>query len=49
MKRFELSGSEIAPGVPRITTLTPPQLSLSLKSGNFGGPNFFLDALESPV
>lgn len=42
-------GREIAPGVPWITTLTPPELSLSLKSGNFGGPNFFLDALELPV
>jgi uncharacterized protein YgbK (DUF1537 family) len=40
---------EIAPGVPWITTLTPPELYLSLKSGNFGGPNFFFDALESPV
>jgi uncharacterized protein YgbK (DUF1537 family) len=42
-------GREIAPGVPWITTLKPPELSLSLKSGNFGGPNFFLDAMESPV
>jgi 3-dehydrotetronate 4-kinase len=39
-------GREIAPGVPWVTTLSPPQLTLTLKSGNFGGPNFFLDALE---
>jgi 3-dehydrotetronate 4-kinase len=40
-------GEEIAPGVPWITTLSSPQLKLSLKSGNFGGPNFFLDAWKS--
>jgi 3-dehydrotetronate 4-kinase len=42
-------GREIAPGVPWITTLSPPQLTLTLKSGNFGGPNFFLDAMELPL
>jgi 3-dehydrotetronate 4-kinase len=40
-------GEEIAPGVPWITTLASPQLKLTLKSGNFGGPNFFLDAWRS--
>ena len=39
-------GPEIAPGVPWITTLEEPRLALALKSGNFGGPRFFLDALE---
>ena len=39
-------GAEIAPGVPWITTLDEPRISLALKSGNFGGPRFFLDALE---
>jgi uncharacterized protein YgbK (DUF1537 family) len=40
-------GREIAPGVPWVTTLSQPKLTFTLKSGNFGGPNFFLDALES--
>lgn len=40
-------GEEIAPGVPWMTTLdTEPPLALALKSGNFGGPGFFLEALE---
>lgn len=38
-------GREIAPGVPWLTTLEEPRLSLALKSGNFGGPDFFLEAL----
>lgn len=42
-------GREIAPGVPWVTTISQPKLTLTLKSGNFGGPNFFLDALESSV
>jgi 3-dehydrotetronate 4-kinase len=42
-------GREIAPGVPWITTLSPPHLTLTLKSGNFGGPHFFLDAMELSV
>jgi 3-dehydrotetronate 4-kinase len=42
-------GREIAPGVPWVTTLSQPRLTLTLKSGNFGGPNFFLNALESSV
>ena len=41
-------GKEIAPGVPWMTTLdTDPPLALALKSGNFGGPDFFLEALEA--
>jgi len=39
-------GSEIAPGVPWMTSLGDPPLALALKSGNFGGPDFFLEALE---
>jgi len=40
-------GREIAPGVPWMTTLGDPPLALALKSGNFGGPDFFFDALEA--
>jgi 3-dehydrotetronate 4-kinase len=39
-------GKEIAPGVPWVTTFEPPFLRLALKSGNFGGPRFFYDAME---
>jgi uncharacterized protein YgbK (DUF1537 family) len=38
-------GDDIAPGVPWMTTLDEPRLSLALKSGNFGGPDFFREAL----
>src|SRR4051812_23969509 len=40
------TGAEIAPGVPWMRSIDEPQLALALKSGNFGGPDFFLDALE---
>jgi uncharacterized protein YgbK (DUF1537 family) len=42
-----LVGAEIAPGVPVLRTVGMPsgELLLALKSGNFGGPQFFLDAL----
>jgi uncharacterized protein YgbK (DUF1537 family) len=39
-------GREIAPGVPWMTSLGDPPLALALKSGNFGGPDFFLEALD---
>jgi uncharacterized protein YgbK (DUF1537 family) len=43
-------GREIAPGVPWTETLAtpngPPPLALTLKSGNFGGPDFFTDAFR---
>lgn len=39
-------GPEIAPGVPATVSLGPIPYALALKSGNFGGPNFFADALE---
>jgi uncharacterized protein YgbK (DUF1537 family) len=38
-------GEEIARGVPWMTTTGEPPLALALKSGNFGGPGFFLEAL----
>ena len=42
-----LLGAEIAPGVPVMQTLGLAQgeLAVALKSGNFGGPDFFADAL----
>lgn len=39
-------GPEIDPGVPWTRTIGAPQLVLALKSGNFGGPQFFLKAWE---
>lgn len=39
-------GPEIAPGVPWTLTLDEPPLALALKSGNFGGPDFFARAWE---
>jgi len=39
-------GREIAPGVPWMMSLGDPPLAVALKSGNFGGPDFFLQALE---
>jgi 3-dehydrotetronate 4-kinase len=42
-----LVGPEIAPGVPVLRTVGVQggEMLLALKSGNFGGPQFFLDAL----
>ncbi|HYH19109.1 MAG TPA: 3-oxo-tetronate kinase [Azospirillum sp.] len=40
-------GAEIAPGVPATVSLGAVPLALALKSGNFGGEDFFHDALES--
>lgn len=40
-------GPEIAPGVPATVSLGPLAYALALKSGNFGGPTFFSDALEA--
>ena len=39
-------GAQIDPGVPCTVTLSDPPLALALKSGNFGGPDFFGHALE---
>ncbi|BDA86414.1 HPr kinase [Aureimonas sp. SA4125] len=39
-------GPEIAPGVPVLRSLGGTDMRLALKSGNFGGPDFFRDALN---
>ncbi len=43
-----LVGSEIAAGVPvlRAVCTKDGEMLLALKSGNFGGPKFFSDALD---
>jgi uncharacterized protein YgbK (DUF1537 family) len=43
-----LVGPEIAAGVPVLRTVggKAGEMLLALKSGNFGGPEFFADALE---
>jgi len=38
-------GAQIDPGVPGTVTLDDPAIALALKSGNFGGPDFFEKAL----
>jgi uncharacterized protein YgbK (DUF1537 family) len=38
-------GDEIEPGVPWTRSLDPPGFSLALKSGNFGSPDFFFNAI----
>ncbi|MCO5090353.1 3-oxo-tetronate kinase [Bosea sp. (in: a-proteobacteria)] len=38
-------GPEIAPGVPAVSTVAAPPLAMALKSGNFGEPDFFENAL----
>ena len=40
-------GPEIAPGVPWTETLGHHRLAIALKSGNFGGPEFFEDAFAA--
>jgi uncharacterized protein YgbK (DUF1537 family) len=40
-------GAELAPGVPWTRSLGDPPLSLALKSGNVGGPDFLLEAVEA--
>lgn len=39
-------GENIAPGVPEMSPVDTPSLRVILKSGNFGGPDFFLNALK---
>ncbi|WP_407160383.1 nucleotide-binding domain containing protein [Bradyrhizobium sp. STM 3557] len=39
-------GPEIDPGVPVLLAATPRPLALALKSGNFGAPDFFAEALR---
>ncbi|MGZ3315018.1 MAG: nucleotide-binding domain containing protein, partial [Caulobacteraceae bacterium] len=46
LKAFAI-GPEIAPGVPVLRTVdSGAAMMLALKSGNFGGPGFFADALQ---
>jgi len=40
-------GREIAPGVPWTASLVGEPVLLALKSGNFGGPDFFVKAFET--
>lgn len=40
-------GPEIAPGVPWTASLGGEAMLLALKSGNFGGPDFFVKAFEA--
>ncbi len=40
-------GPQIDPGVPWTATLDEPPLALALKSGNFGGEDFFVRAFAS--
>jgi uncharacterized protein YgbK (DUF1537 family) len=45
--RAFLIGAEIAPGVPALRTVgTGEPMGMALKSGNFGGPDFFTEALR---
>ncbi|APG95183.1 hypothetical protein SAMCFNEI73_pC1479 (plasmid) [Sinorhizobium americanum] len=40
-------GNEIAPGVPWVSSPTAAgRISLALKSGNFGAPDFFVQAWD---
>jgi uncharacterized protein YgbK (DUF1537 family) len=39
-------GAEIDPGVPWTTSLDEKPIALALKSGNFGGDDFFLKAFK---
>ncbi len=39
-------GPEIAPGVPWTRSIGSPDMALVLKSGNFGGPDFFVTAWD---
>ncbi len=40
-------GPQISPGVPATLSYGEPRYALALKSGNFGGPGFFMEALEA--
>jgi uncharacterized protein YgbK (DUF1537 family) len=39
-------GAQISSGVPATLSYGEPRYALALKSGNFGGPDFFAEALE---
>ena len=40
-------GAQISPGVPATLSYGEPRYALALKSGNFGGSEFFAEALEA--
>lgn len=42
-------GAQIDPGVPWTATLDESPIALALKSGNFGGEDFFVRALDEPA
>jgi uncharacterized protein YgbK (DUF1537 family) len=46
VKALEI-GPQISPGVPATLSFGEPRYALALKSGNFGGPDFFSKALEA--
>lgn len=46
VKALEI-GPQISPGVPATLSYGEPRYGLALKSGNFGGPDFFSEALEA--
>jgi 3-dehydrotetronate 4-kinase len=46
IKALEI-GAQISPGVPATLSYGEPRYALALKSGNFGGPDFFAEALEA--
>lgn len=46
LKAFNI-GPEIDPGVPALSTIGKPSLAVALKSGNFGGTDFFDKALKA--
>ncbi len=46
VKALEI-GPQISPGVPATLSYGEPRYALALKSGNFGGPDFFTEALEA--
>lgn len=46
IKELEI-GAQISPGVPATLSYGEPRYALALKSGNFGGPDFFAEALEA--
>lgn len=46
VKALEI-GPQIAPGVPATLSVGDTRYALALKSGNFGGPDFFTEALDA--
>jgi uncharacterized protein YgbK (DUF1537 family) len=46
MKAFKI-GRNIVPGVPLCASITAPIMPVILKSGNFGGDDFFIQAIDA--